>query len=459
MSDKRQKNQLVLAFTEEGRSEAPKASQEGTESLTAKCETERPASHEQLMEEVCERENCRQAYKRVKANKGSPGIDGMKVGELSGYLKQHWPSIREQLLRGTYQPQPVRRVEIPKPDGGMRKLGIPTVLDRFIQQAVMQVLQRRWDPTFSEHSHGFRPQRSAHQAVAKAQQYIAAGNRWVVDLDLEKFFDRVNHDKLMAAMARRVSDKRMRKLMRAFLESGVMENGLVSPVEEGTPQGGPLSPLLSNLVLDELDRELERRHHRFMRYADDCNIYVRSQRAGQRVMTNVTRFLTRRLKLKVNEAKSAVARPVERKFLGFSFTGRREPKRRIAPKPLLRCKRRVRVLTRRTRGISLEQMLKELASYLRGWKGYFGYCQTPSVLRRLEEWIRRRLRSVIWKQWKRSKVRYVRLRQRNIGHDLAAQTAGSPHGPWRLANSPALQSALPIAYFDSCGLPRLLDVL
>jgi RNA-directed DNA polymerase len=270
MSDKRQKNQLVLAFTEEGRSEAPKASQEGTESLTAKCETERPASHEQLMEEVCERKNCWQAYKRVKANKGSPGIDGMKVGDFSGYLKQHWPTIREQLLKGTYRPQPVRRVEIPKPDGGVRKLGIPTVLDRLIQQAVMQVLQRRWDPTFSEHSHGFRPKRSAHQAIAKAQQYIAAGHRWVVDLDLEKFFDRVNHDKLMASISRRVTDKRVLRLIGAFLKVGVLENGLVSPAEEGTPQGGPLSPLLSNVVLDELDRELERRKHRFVRYADDC---------------------------------------------------------------------------------------------------------------------------------------------------------------------------------------------
>src|ERR1700757_2021922 len=275
MSDKRQKNQLVLAFTEEGRSEAPKASQEGTETFTAKCETERPASHEQLMEEVCERGNCWQAYKRVKANKGSPGIDGIKVGELSGYLKQHWPSIREQLLRGTYQPQPVRRVEIPKPDGGMRKLGIPTVLDRFIQQAVMQVLQRRWDPIFSEHSHGFRTKRSAHQAIAKAQQYIAAGHRWVVDLDLEKFFDRVNHDKLMAAIARRITDKRVLRLIGAFLNVGVLENGLVSPAEEGTPQGGPLSPLLSNIVLDELDRELERRRHRFVRYADDRRMRTR----------------------------------------------------------------------------------------------------------------------------------------------------------------------------------------
>jgi RNA-directed DNA polymerase len=460
MNDKRQKNQLqrVLAFTEEGRSEAPRAPREGTESYTAKCETESPARGEQLMEEVCLRENCQQALRRVKANKGSPGIDGMRVEELPGYLKQHWLAIREQLLSGTYQPQPVKRVEIAKPDGGVRKLGIPTVLDRFIQQAVMQVLQGRWDPTFSEHSHGFRPQRSAHQAVAKAQQYIAAGNRWVVDLDLEKFFDRVNHDKLMAAIARRVSDKRMRKLIRGFLESGVMENGLVSPAEEGTPQGGPLSPLLSNLVLDELDRELERRHHRFARYADDCNIYVGSERAGKRVMRSVTRFIARRLKLKVNEAKSAVARPQERKFLGFSFTGGREPKRRIAPQALLRCKRKVRELTRRTRGISVEQMTKELAAYLCGWKAYFGFCQTPSVLHRLERWMRHRLRSMIWKQWKCGKVRFRNLRQRNIGTDLAAETAGSSHGPWRLANSPALSLAFPITYFDTLGLPRLASL-
>src|SRR5271168_2569594 len=460
MGDKRQNNQLWLAFSGEGRSEAPMAPGGGSETLPAKCMIESPASNsEQLMEEVCERENCLQALKRVKSNKGSPGVDGMRVEQLPGYLKEHWPAIREQLLAGTYKPQPVKRVAIPKPDGGMRQLGIPTVLDRMVQQAVMQVLQGRWDAEFSEHSHGFRPGRSAHQAVAKAQKYIAEGRRWVVDLDLEKFFDRVNHDKLMAAVARRVADKRMLKLIRAFLTAGVMENGLVGPVDEGTPQGGPLSPLLSNLVLDELDRELERRKHCFVRYADDCNIYVGSERAGKRVMQSVTGFLRRRLKLKVNEAKSAVARPQERKFLGFSFTGGREPKRRIAPKALLRCKQRVRELTRRTRGISLEQMTKQLASYLRGWKSYFGFSQTPSVLRRLEEWMRRRLRSVIWKQWKRSRVRFVKLRQRNIRSALAAQTAGSAHGPWRLANSPALQSAFPIAYFDALGLPRLLDVL
>jgi RNA-directed DNA polymerase len=272
MGGKRQKNQLqmVLAFAVEGRSETPKARREGTETLTAKRECESPAIPEQVMEEVCERENCLRALQRVKSNKGSPGIDGMKVGELPDYLKQHWLTIREQLLSGTYEPQPVRRVEIPKPDGGVRKLGIPTVLDRFIQQAVMQVLQGRWDATFSEHSHGFRPGRSAHQAVKKAQQYVAGGRRWVVDIDLEKFFDRVNHDRLMKSVALRIADKRMLRLIGAFLKAGVMENGLVSPVDEGTPQGGPLSPLLSNLVLDELDRELERRGHRFVRYADDC---------------------------------------------------------------------------------------------------------------------------------------------------------------------------------------------
>jgi RNA-directed DNA polymerase len=296
-------------------------------------------------------------------------------------------------------------VEIPKPDGGVRKLGIPTVLDRWIQQAVRQVLQRRWDPTFSEHSHGFRPKRSAQQAIAKAQQYIAAGQRWVVDLDLEKFFDRVNHDKQMAAIARRVTDKRVLRLIGAFLKVGVMENGLVSPAEEGTLQGGPLSALLSNIVLDELDRELERRKHRFVRYADDCNIYVRSQRAGQRVMRNITRLLTQRLQLKVNEAKSAVARPGERQFLGFSFSYDKEPKGRIAPKALLRCKQKIRERTRRTRGISLEQLLKELTAYFRGWKSYCGFCQTPSLLQQLDQWIRHRLRSLIWKQWKHGQQR------------------------------------------------------
>jgi RNA-directed DNA polymerase len=456
MSDKRQNNQLLLAFMEESRSEAPRASQEGTESRVAERNAESPAITEQWMEEVCERENCKQALARVKANKGSPGMDGMTVQQLPEYLKQHWPAIREQLLSGTYKPQPVKRVEIPKPDGGVRKLGIPTVLDRFIQQAVMQVLQRKWDGTFSEHSYGFRPGRSAQQAVEAAQQYIAAGYRWVVDLDLEKFFDRVNHDKLMARIAERVSDKRLLKLIRSFLTAGVMENGLVGPVDEGTPQGGPLSPLLSNIVLDEFDQELEKRGLRFARYADDSNIYVRSRRAGERVMASLTRFLTALLKLKVNDEKSAVARPWERKFLGFSFTANREPKRRIAPKAVKRFKERVRELTSRTRGISIERMVEELNRYLRGWLGYFGRCQTPSVLEGLEQWVRRRLRSVIWKQWKRGTVRFAELAKRGVGKDLAAKTAGSAHGPWRLADSPALHIALPNAYFASLGLPKLI---
>ena len=460
MSGQRQKNrpeQEVLAFPTESRSDAPKAVVQGTETLVAKRKSESLAGTERLMEEVCELENCKQALKRVKANKGSPGVDGMTVDQLPDYLKQHELEIGEQLRNGTYQPQPVRRVEIPKPDGGgVRKLGIPTVLDRFVQQAVLQVLQKRWDPTFSEHSHGFRPGHSAKQAVHEAQQYIAEGYGWVVDLDLENFFDRVNHDRLMAAVAKRVADKRMLELIRTFLEAGVMEDGLVSPVDEGTPQGGPLSPLLSNLVLDVLDRELERRGHRFVRYADDSNIYVGSERAGLRVMESVTRFITHCLKLKVNQAKSAVAQPGQRKFLGFSFTSEREPRRRIAPKAIARFKERIREQTRRTRGISLALMVKQIATYLRGWLGYFGDCQTPSVLQRLEAWLRRRLRSVVWKQWKRGRTRFRELRKRGVGKDLAAQTAGSPHGPWRIANSPALAIALPNAYFAGHGLPSMI---
>ena len=455
MSDKRQNNQLVLAFVEEERGEAPQRLGEGTESLMAKRRAQSPAGGEELMAEVCERENCKRALARVKANQGSPGVDGMTVQDLLGFLQQHWPAIREQLLSGTYQPQPVLRVEIRKRDGGMRQLGIPTVLDRFIQQAVLQVLQRRWDPTFSDHSYGFRPGRSTHQAVEQAQQYIAAGFHWVVDLDLEKFFDRVHHDRLLAKIAARIGDKRMLKLIRAYLRAGVLEGGLVSPVEQGTPQGGPLSPLLSNLVLDEFDRELERRGLRFARYADDCNIYVRSRRAGERVMESVTRFITAKLQLQVNADKSAVGQPWERKFLGFSFTSGPQPKRRIAPSAKARFKKRVQELTRRTRGVSIARMVADLTRFLRGWIGYFGKCETPSVLQALERWVRRRLRSAIWKQWKRGKVRFAQLRQRGVSVGLAARTAGSAHGPWRLANSPALAIALPHAYFDSLGLPRL----
>ena len=329
-----------------------------------------------LLEEVCDRGNLERAWTRVRSNKGSPGVDGMTIDAAKDYLREHWPNIRAQLLEGTYQPQPVKRVEIPKPDGGIRKLGVPCVVDRLIQQAMLQVLQERWDPTFSEYSYGFRPGRSAHHAVAQAQRYIADGYNVVVDLDLEKFFDRVNHDSLMARVAARVSDKRVLKLIRALLNAGVMEDGLVRPVDEGTPQGGPLSPILSNLVLDDLDKELARRGHRFCRYADDCNIYVRSHRAGERVMASVSRFLTNKLRLKVNEAKSAVARPEERKFLGFSISNDGS-ERRIAPKALDKFKGQIRDMTRRTRGFSLQQLIKELKPYIMGWRGYFGFCQTP----------------------------------------------------------------------------------
>src|SRR5246500_2976645 len=457
MSDKRQKNQLVLAFADEGRSEAPNLSEEGTESPVVKRGTESLAIGEQLMEEVCERENCKQALARVKANKGSAGVDGMTVLELPEFLKQHWPAIREQLLRGTYQPQPVRRVEIPKPDGGgVRKLGIPSVLDRFIQQAVMQVLQRKWDRTFSDHSYGFRPGRSAHQAVAQAQQHVAEGHSWCVDLDLEKFFDRVNHDKLMGQIAKRVGDKRLLKLIRAFLNAGGMENGLESPSVEGAPQGGPLSPLLSNLVLDELDRELERRGHRFVRYADDSNIYVRSERAGQRVMESIKRFITQKLKLKVNEAKSAVARPQERKFLGFSFTAGPEVKRVIAPKALDRFKRRIREITGRAKGVSMKTTMEELAPYMRGWRSYFGFCETPEVLIGLTRWVRLRLRAALWRQWKTPRRRRAALIALRVSGELR-NTAGSGRGPWYIARSKAFSVGLSNAYFKSLGVPTLVE--
>jgi RNA-directed DNA polymerase len=455
--DQRQNIQMELDFSSALTGAARGVAGEETESSGATSGPESPAKTDRLMEEVCERENLKEALRQVKANKGSSGVDGMTVVALSDYLKRHWPAIREQLLNGTYEPQPVRRVEIPKPDGGVRKLGIPTVLDRFIQQAVMQVLQRRWDRTFSDHSYGFRPGRSAHQAVAQAQQYIAEGHGWCVDLDLEKFFDRVNHDKLMGRIANRIADKRLLKLIRAFLNAGVMENGLVSPSVEGTPQGGPLSPLLSNLVLDELDRELERRGHRFVRYADDCNIYVRSERAGQRVMESITRFITQRLKLKVNETKSAVARPQERKFLGFSFSAGPEVKRVIAPKALDRFKARIREITRRAKGVSIETTMEELAPYLRGWRNYFGFCETPDVLVYLTRWVRLRLRAALWRQWKTPRRRRAALLQLGVRPRLASNTAGSGRGPWYLARAKALSVGLSNAYFKSLGLPTLIE--
>lgn len=454
MDDTRQKTGSPASATR-GRSETPKLVCRGSEASVAKRAPEHPALIDNVMEEICHRDNLVAALKRVKRNKGSPGVDGMTVDVLPGYLKEHWPTHRDQLLEGTYQPQPVKRVDIPKPGGGSRKLGIPTVLDRLVQQAVMQVLQKHWDRTFSERSYGFRPERSAHQAVDRARSLIATGRRWVVDIDLEKFFDRVNHDILMGRIAKRVGDKRLLKLIRAFLCAGILEDGLVGPTDEGTPQGGPLSPLLSNLLLDDLDRELERRGLEFVRYADDCNIYVGSERAGTRVMESVTRFLAVRLKLKVNQTKSAVAQPCQRKFLGFSFFGRKEVRCRVAPQALERFEGRIREMTRRTRGISLVQMTAELRRYLDGWRGYFAFAKTPSVFASLDKWIRRRLRSVIWKSLKHGKARQRELLRRGVSGELARSAAGSRSGPWRLSKHGAVQTAYPIKFFDSLGLPRL----
>lgn len=427
------------------------------DALIAGQKTKSPVFGAKLMEVICERENMQSALKRVKRNGGAPGVDGMTTEELSEFLKGHWPGIKEQLLEGKYQPHPVRRVEIPKPDGGQRKLGIPCVVDRLIQQAILQVLQEKWDKTFSKHSYGFRPERSAHQAITQTQTYLKSGYEWVVDIDLEKFFDRVNHDRLMSALAREIEDKRVLKLIRAFLNAGVMENGLVRPSEEGTPQGGPLSPFLSNIVLDELDRELESRGHRFVRYADDCNIYVRSERAAQRVMKSVSIFITRRLKLKVNESKSAVARPQERKFLGFSFTGGKDPNRRkIAPQAIEKFKEKIRQRTDRHHNASFEKRIENLSDYLDGWKGYFGFCQTPSIFRDLDSWIRRCLRRVLWKQWKGFRRRKAELMKLGIRERLAHMAAGSSKGPWgAVAKFPGIRIALSTSYFDSLGLTRL----
>jgi RNA-directed DNA polymerase len=456
MNSKRQNNQPRLAFMTETGSETP-TNGIRVELSMAKQEPESGGTSERRMEEICEPGNMRRALMCVQENEGAPGIDGMTVKELPRYLKKNWPKHREELLAGTYKPKPARRKEIPKPDGGKRNLSIPCVLDRMIQQAMLQVLQERWDPTFSEHSYGFRPGRSQRQAVARAQEYIAEGNRIVVDLDLEKFFDRVNHDILMGRVAKREKDKRVLKLIRAFLNAGVvMEDGVVIPTEEGTPQGGPLSPLLSNLMLDDLDRELERRGHRFARYADDCNIYVRTERAGQRVMESISGFITKKLKLKVNREKSAVAVPWQRKFLGFSFTSEKAPRRRIAPKARERFKERVRELTRRNRGISMAKRISDLAQYLRGWMGYFGYCETPSVFKELDAWIRRRLRGVQWKQWKTCKGRYKGLRKLGIVEPELHMLACCSRGPWPISGYSILTRALPNVHFDQLGLPRLI---
>jgi RNA-directed DNA polymerase len=410
-----------------------------------------------LMEAICAPENIAAAVKAVVRNKGAAGVDGMTVDDLPDVLAARWPEIERSLLEGRYQPQPVRRVMIPKPGGGERALGIPTVLDRTIQQAVLQQLQPLWDPTFSQHSYGFRPGRSAHQAVRRAHGYVTDGYQFVVDIDLAKFFDRVNHDRLMAAVAARVSDRRVLRLIRSALTAGVLCDGLVEASPEGTPQGGPLSPLLSNLVLDELDRELERRGHRFVRYADDCNIYVRSEQAGQRVMASITRFIETRLKLQVNAAKSAVGRPWERSFLGFTMRkGRTTIQRCVAPKAIDRFKSRVRELAGRNRGISLARMIRDLRPVLRGWAGYFGLSQS-NELASLDKWVRRRLRCVAWVHWKTQRRRIAELCRLGVTRARACAVTSSPKGPWRLSASPPMQTAFTKARFHALGLVSMAD--
>jgi len=408
------------------------------------------------MEHVVERSNVTAAWKRVKQNKGSPGIDGMTVEELPTYLAQHWEALRAQLLDGTYQPKPVRKQAIPKRGGGVRELGIPTVLDRCIQQSLLQVLQPMVDPTFSEHSHGFRPGRNAHEAVCEAQRYIQAGQRVVVDVDLERFFDRVNHDVLMGRLEQRIGDKRMLGLIRRYLEAGIMANGVVTERDEGTPQGGPLSPLLANVLLDEVDQELEKRGLAFVRYADDCNVYVRSKRAGEDVMQTLRRLYAR-LRLRINEAKSAVDRPWNRTFLGYSFwvAKGRAVKRKVASNALDAMKTRVRAMTTRNGGRSLEAVFAELRSYLPGWKAYFRLADTPSIFKGLDQWIRHRLRAAQLKQWKRGTTVYRELRARGVPDRVSRAAAAQARRWWRIAAHGALHTALPTSYYDRMRVPRL----
>lgn len=410
-----------------------------------------------MIQELLSREILLSALKRVEANKGSHGVDGMPVKSLREHILQNWHQLRQAIVEGTYEPSPVRRVEIPKPNGGVRLLGIPTVTDRFIQQAIAQMLNPMFDPQFSEHSYGFRPNRRGHDAVRKAKQFMREGYRWVIDLDLEKFFDQVNHDRLMAKLAEKVEDKMILKLIRKYLQSGVMINGVVMDTAQGAPQGGPLSPLLSNVVLDELDKELEIRGHLFVRYADDCNIYVKTRKAGERVKKSITAFIENKLKLKVNQDKSAVDRPWKRKFLGFSFTWNKEPKIRVASQSMKKVKTKIREITLRKRPLSLEQRIEELNQYLTGWCGYFSLADTTSTFQRLDAWIRRRLRMCLWKQWKKPKTKVKRLVSLGVPKDKAYEWGNSRKGYWRIACSPILHRALDNQYWKSNGLKKLTD--
>jgi RNA-directed DNA polymerase len=412
------------------------------------------------MEAVVEKGNMQRAYKRVVANKGSAGIDKMTVTQLAPYLREQWPAIKEKLLNGTYKPQPVRGVDIPKPGKkGTRRLGIPTVVDRLIQQAMLQMLSPIFEPGFSESSYGFRPGRSAHQAVLKAQEYARQGYQWVVDLDLEKFFDRVNHDMLMARVARKVRDKRILRIIRRFLQAGMMERGLVSPRREGTPQGGPMSPLLSNIMLDDLDKELERRGHRFCRYADDANIYVRSQRAGERVRESVTRFVRQRLKLKVNEEKSAVDRLWNRSFLGYTVLPGKSSRLRVAPESVRRLVGKLRQIFRIARGWSLTRLIEHLKPILRGWGNYFRLAEVKATFQRLDQWLRRRMRCILWRQWKRTFTRARMLMKQGLPEEQAWRSATNGRGPWWNAGARHMNQAYPKSFFDRLGLISLLDLM
>ena len=449
----RQKSrQLELPLGGEG--ETPRAQRSGEASTAANGNGRSGTDY--LMEEVVGRDNLKAALKRVRKNKGSPGSDGMTVDELPVFLVENWVVLRTQLLAGTYRPKPVRRQSIPKSDGGTRELGIPCVLDRLIQQAILQVLQPRFDPTFSEHSYGFRPGRSAHDAVLAAQQCIQEGRGWVVDADLEKFFDRVNHDVLMGLLAKRIADKRLLRLIRGYLEAGILVNGVTKERHEGTPQGGPLSPLLANVLLDEVDRELEKRGHAFVRYADDCNVYVRSKRAGERVMEALRRLYGQH-HLRLNESKSAVAKPRERKLLGYSFwtAAGRVIKRRVAPKALAAMKERVRDITTRNGGRDMIRVIQETSEFLRGWKNYFRLADTPQVFEKLDEWIRRRLRMAQLKQWKRGTTVFRELRARGVSERDAAGAAAHARRWWFTANLPALKAAFHPRYYDRLKLTRL----